>query len=90
MTHGRLNSNNGGWHHAVRTGFEQRFRIDRIRSIITPPFNRFLDLTSSALSAQSIYYYLVSSTRLLLRHYQLISRKVPHFGSLVPLGAITP
>ncbi|EKM76358.1 hypothetical protein AGABI1DRAFT_108894 [Agaricus bisporus var. burnettii JB137-S8] len=33
----------------------------------------FLDLASSALAAQSIYYYLV-----------------PYFGSLVPLGAITP
>ncbi|KAJ3919567.1 hypothetical protein F5877DRAFT_66476 [Lentinula edodes] len=51
-----------------------------------------LDLISSALVAQSLYYYLVSSFSLELLDQELTmtARQIPHFGSTAPLKTITP
>ena len=49
---------------------------------------RLLNLASSSLVAQSLYYYLVSRLYLITTLSHLY-HQVPHFGSLLPLNSVT-
>ncbi len=59
-----------------------------VSSVLTP--YRVLNVASSALVAQSVYYYLVSSLFDTYRRIPDIEYyQVPHYGSLLPLNSIT-
>lgn len=53
-------------------------------------FHRLLDLCSSILMAQSIYYYLVSVHSYSKPPILQSTAQIPHFGSLLPLDSVTP
>ncbi|KAG6901694.1 hypothetical protein C0995_009075 [Termitomyces sp. Mi166 len=59
-------------------GVSDLFSLVTVTSLLKVPC-RFMDLASSALIAQSVYYYL---RPLLLQ--------IPNFGSLLPLNSVTP
>lgn len=69
---------------AVRTGFSE-FNFSSVS---------ILDLVSSSLVAQSIYYYLVSACFPVFPNWStnqnLQLAQIPHFGSTAPLGSVTP